>query len=262
MSDPRAAVPTPHIEAPAGAIAERVLLPGDPLRAQWIAENYLTDAQCYNRVRGMFGFTGTYEGVRVSVQGTGMGMPSISIYLTELLRFYGVHTAIRIGSCGALQESVQLRDVLLAISTHTTSAMNRRHFHGIDYAPAANFELLSAAHRIAVERGLPAKVGPMLTSDSFYDDDMATYELLGQHGTLGVEMEGAALYTIAAREGARALCMATVTDHLKRSDEVMSAEDRQLSLREMIELALATLVSTAAGPAAINPARGPVSGTA
>ena len=244
MSEP-SAVPTPHIEARAGAIAERVLLPGDPLRAQWIAENYLSDVQCYNRVRNMFGFTGTYEGVRVSVQGTGMGMPSISIYLTELLRFYGVRTAIRIGSCGALQESVKLRDVLLAISTHTTSGMNRRHFGGIDYAPAADFELLAAAHRIAIERGLPAKVGPMLTSDAFYDDDMRTYEMLGAHGTLGVEMEGAALYTIAAREGARALCMATVTDHLKRPDEIMSADDRQLSLREMVELALATLVATA-----------------
>lgn len=235
-------IPTPHLEAKAGDIAELVLLPGDPLRAQYIADHFLKDAVCYNRVRNMLGYTGTYNGVRVSVQGTGMGMPSISIYLTELLRFYGVTTAIRIGSCGALLESVALRDLVLAISTHTTSNMNRRFFHGIDYAPSADFGLLSTAHRIALERNMPAKVGPVLTSDSFYDDDLEVFNLVGAHGTLAVEMEAAALYTIAAREGARALCIATVSDHLKRH-EVMSAEDRQSSLNEMIELALATLIA-------------------
>jgi purine-nucleoside phosphorylase len=235
-------VPTPHLEARAGEIAELVLLPGDPLRAQFIADNYLRDAVCYNRVRNMLGFTGTYEGVRVSVQGTGMGMPSISIYLTELLRFYGVKTAIRIGSCGALSESVHLRDLILAISAHTTSNMNRRHFNGIDYAPSADFGLLSTAHRVAAERNVAVRVGPILSSDAFYDDDAGTFDLVAAHGTLAVEMEAAALYTIAAREGARALCIATVSDHLKRH-EVMSAEDRQTGMREMIEVALATLIS-------------------
>ena len=235
-------IPTPHLEAKAGDIAELVLLPGDPLRAQYIAENFLDDAVCYNRVRNMLGFTGTYQDVRVSVQGTGMGMPSISIYLTELLRSYGVKTAIRIGSCGALVESVKLRDLVIAISAHTTSNMNRRFFHGIDYAATADFGLLSTAHRIASERAIPARVGPILTSDSFYDDDITVFELVAAHGTLAVEMEAAALYTIAAREGASALCLATVTDHLKHH-EVMSAEDRESSLNEMIELALATLIS-------------------
>ncbi len=235
--------PTPHIEAKPGDIAEFVLLPGDPLRAQYIAETYLTDVVCYNRVRNMLGFTGVFEGTRISVQGTGMGMPSISIYLTELLRFYGVTTAIRIGSCGALLESVGLRDIVLAISAHTTSNMNRRYFNGIDYAASADFGLLSTAHRIATERGLPARVGPILTSDSFYDDDLTTFDLVAAHGTLAVEMEAAALYTIAAREHARALCIATVSDHLK-SHEVMSAEERQTSLNQMIELALATLVAS------------------
>ena len=234
--------PTPHLEAKSGDIAELVLLPGDPLRAQYIAQTYLEDVTCYNRVRNMLGFTGSFNGVRVSVQGTGMGMPSISIYATELLRFYGVKTAIRIGSCGALRESVKLRDVVLAISAHTNSNMNHRYFKGLSYAPSADFGLLRTAHAIAVERNIPAIVGPILTSDSFYDDDASSFDLVAAHGTLAVEMEAAALYTIAAREGARALCMATVSDHLK-THEIMTAEERQTSLDQMIELALATLVA-------------------
>ena len=235
--------PTPHIEAAAGEIAEVVLLPGDPLRAKMIAENFLDRAVCYNTVRNMLGYTGTYKGMRVSVQGTGMGMPSMSIYLTELLRFYGVKTAIRVGSCGALLESVKLRDVVIALSAHTTSGMNRRFFGGIDYAPTANFDLVSAAHRIAAEQGLRSHIGSILSSDAFYDDDVATFELLAKHGTLAVEMEAAALYTIAAREGARALCVATVSDHLK-SHEVMTSEERQLGFSNMVTLALETALST------------------
>ena len=237
-------IPTPHLEARAGEIADVVLLPGDPLRAEWIAETYLEDVHCYNRVRNMFGFTGTYQGVRLSVQGTGMGMPSISIYLTELLRFYGVKTAIRIGSCGAMLDAVKLGDVLLAMSTHTTSNMNNRYFRGVDYAPTANFELLATAHRLANERGLRNHVGSLVTCDAFYDEDESMFALLAAHGTLAAEMEGAALYTIAAREGARALCLATVSDHLT-SHQVMSSEQRQAGLAEMIELALATVVATA-----------------
>ena len=237
-------IPTPHLEAPAGAIADIVLLPGDPLRAQFIAENFLDGAECYNRVRNMLGYTGTYQGTRVSVQGTGMGMPSMSIYVTELLRFYGVKTAIRIGSCGAILPSISLGDVIIALSAHTTSNMNRRYFRGIDYAATASFELASAASGLARERGTAHHVGPVLTSDAFYDDDIETFELVGKHGTLAVEMECAALYTIAAREGARALCMATVSDHLV-SHEVMSSEDRQTGFRAMVELALDTAVASA-----------------
>jgi purine-nucleoside phosphorylase len=236
-------VPTPHLAAAAGDIADTVLLPGDPLRAKMIAGTYLEHAVCYNTVRNMLGFTGTYKGMRISVQGTGMGMPSISIYLTELLRFYKVHTAIRIGSAGALVESVKLRDVCLAISAHTTSAMNKRFFRGIDYAPSANFELLAAANRIAAEKSLRVHTGPILTSDAFYDDDLETFDLLAAHGTLAVEMETAALYTIAAREGARALSVVTVSDHLK-THEVMSSEERQVGFDTMVTLALETALAT------------------
>ena len=235
-------IPTPHLEAPADAIAEVVLLPGDPLRAQFIAENFLDDAQCYNRVRNMLGYTGTYNGVRVSVQGTGMGMPSMSIYVTELLRFYGVKRAIRIGSCGAILPSVKLGDVVIALSAHTTSNMNRRYFRGIDYAATASYSLVRAAVAEATQRGTAHHVGPVLTSDAFYDDDIETFDLVGKHGTLAVEMECAALYTIAAREGAQALCMATVSDHLVHH-EVMSSEERQIGFRSMVELALATAVA-------------------
>lgn len=233
--------PTPHLSALPGEIAPIVLLPGDPLRAEFIADTYLQGARCHNRVRNMLGFTGTYEGIPVSVQGTGMGIPSISIYVTELLRFHGVHTAIRIGSCGALRDEVQLRDVVLASSAHTNSAVNRRHFRGIDYAPTSDFGLLATAHRIAGERHLRTHVGPVYTSDLFYDDDPEVFALLAAHGTLAVEMEAAALLTIAAREGARALCIATVSDHIIRH-EAASAEERQTGFSAMVELALETAV--------------------
>ena len=236
-------IPTPHLEAAAGEIAEIVLLPGDPLRAQFIAENFLDNATCYNRVRNMLGFTGTYQGVRVSVQGTGMGMPSISIYTTELMRFYGVKTAIRIGSCGAILPSVKLGDVIIALSAHTTSNMNRRYFRGIDYAATASYDLVRAAADAATASGIAHHVGPILTGDAFYDDDTSTFELLGKHGTLAVEMECAALYTIAAREGARALGMATVSDHLL-NHEVMSSEERQTGLVSMVRLALDTAIAS------------------
>lgn len=235
-------IPTPHLEAPAGAIADLVLLPGDPLRAQFIADNFLDDAQCYNRVRNMLGYTGTYRGVRVSVQGTGMGMPSMSIYVTELFRFYGVKTAIRIGSCGAILPSVALGDVIIALSAHTTSNMNRRYFGGIDYAATASFDLATTAAALARARGAAHHVGSVLTTDAFYDDDIETFDLVGKHGTLAVEMECAALYTIAAREGARALCLATVSDHLV-SHEVMTSAERQTGFQSMVELALDTAIA-------------------
>lgn len=235
--------PTPHNAAQPGDIAERILLPGDPLRAKVIAEAFFTDAVCFNQVRNMLGYTGTYKGERVSVMGTGMGVPSISIYATELFRFYGVTTAIRVGSCGALREEIALRDVVIAMTAHTNSSHNQRRFGGgIDFCPTADYGLLSTAHRIATERGLRAHVGAIMSSDSFYDDDVDRYAKLVDHGTLAVEMECSALYTIAAGHGGKALCLATVSDHLVHHG-VLTAEERQTGFMEMAELALETLIA-------------------
>jgi purine-nucleoside phosphorylase len=236
-------VPTPHIAANAGDISDAILLPGDPLRAEFIAQTFLTDVTCYSRVRNMLGFTGTYEGRRVSVQGTGMGMPSITIYVTELMRFYGVKTAIRVGSAGGLQEKVKLRDVVIAMSAHTNSNMTSRYFDGIQFAPTANFELLRAAVDLAGKTDMAWHVGSIFTSDSFYDDNPDTFTLLAKHGALAVEMECAALYTIAAREQARALCIATVSDHLI-THEMASTEERQTGFMAMAKLALDTIIAT------------------
>ena len=205
-----------HIGAQPGDIAERVLMPGDPLRAKWIAETYLEDAKCYSQVRGMFGFTGKWQGVDVSVQGSGMGMPSASIYAHELINDYGVKTLIRVGSCGALTEDLQLRDVIAASGSATDSNMNRMRFDGlIDYAPVADFGLLRTAVEVAERRGIPMRVGPILAADAFYTDRPDLYDTLADYGVLAVEMESAALYTIAMRFRARALTMLTVCDHIK-----------------------------------------------
>jgi purine-nucleoside phosphorylase len=237
--------PTPHIAAQPGEIADAVLLPGDPLRAQVVAETFFEGVTCYTKIRNMLGFTGTYKGRRISVQGTGMGVPSISIYVTELMRFYGVKTAIRIGSCGALRNDVQLRDVVIASSAHYTTSMIERWYPGIHFAPTADFDLLAAAHRISAEQKMSTRVGPILTSDCFYDDDVEMFKALAATGTLAVEMECAALYTIAAREGAKALCVATVSDHLVHH-EFASAEERQTGFLDMARLALDTVVATTA----------------
>jgi purine-nucleoside phosphorylase len=235
--------PTAHIEAQAGDVADAVLLPGDPLRAKAIAERYLEDASCYNRVRNMLGFTGTYRGRRISVQGTGMGMPSIAIYATELMRFYGVRTAIRVGSCGAMQDHVGLRDIVVATAAHTDSAMNRIHFRGIDFAPAADVHLVTTAARLASERGLRTHVGTILSSDNFYDPDEEVGQALVRHGVLAVEMESAVLYRIAMAHRARALCVASVSDHLLRHEEV-SATERETGFMAMAEIALDTVLET------------------
>ena len=230
-----------HIGAGPGDIAERVLLPGDPLRAKWIAENFLADARCYTQVRGMLGFTGTYQGVPVSVQGTGMGQPSASIYAHELLTEYGVRTLIRVGSCGALSETLRLRDVIAASGASTDSAMNRVRFAGlVDYAPVADFSLLHAAVHAAEERGIPVTVGPILAEDAFYSDRPDLYDTLAAYGVLAIEMETAALYTIAARHGARALTLLTVSDHI-RTGERCTAEEREQTFRQMVEIAVAVL---------------------
>jgi purine-nucleoside phosphorylase len=232
-----------HIGAQPGEIADRVLLPGDPLRAKWIAETYLEDAKCYSTVRNMFGFTGTYHGVRVSVQGTGMGMPSASIYSHELINEYGVNTLIRVGSCGALSESIKLRDVIAAIGSSTDSNMNRMRFDGlIDYAPVADFGLLRKSVEVAEARGIPMHVGPILAADAFYTDRPDLYDTLADYGVLAVEMESAALYTIAARFKARALTILTVSDHIKTGEHT-TAQEREQTFGQMVEVALDTVVA-------------------
>ncbi|MFG2037972.1 purine-nucleoside phosphorylase [Dactylosporangium sp. NPDC048998] len=232
-----------HIGAEPGQIAERVLLPGDPLRAKWIAETYLKDARCYSTVRNMLGFTGTFDGVEVSVQGSGMGMPSASIYAHELINDYGVKALIRVGSCGAIQDSLKLRDVVAAIGSSTDSNMNRARFDGlIDYAPVADFGLLRTAVDVAAEKGISMRVGPILAADAFYTDRPDLYDRLADYGVLAVEMESAALYTIAARFGARALTLLTVSDHIKTGERT-TAQEREQTFGQMVEVALQTIIA-------------------
>jgi purine-nucleoside phosphorylase len=232
-----------HISAQPGEIAPRVLLPGDPLRAQWIAETFLERAECYSKVRGMLGFSGTYRGVDVSVQGSGMGMPSASIYAHELINEYGVQSLIRVGTCGALSETLRLRDVVAAIGASTDSAMNRLRFDGlIDYAPLADFGLLRTAVDDAASRGVTMTVGPIFAADAFYTDRPELYDRLAQYGVLAVEMESAALYTIAARFRVRALTLLTVSDHIK-TGEHSTARERQETFAQMVDIALDTIVA-------------------
>lgn len=230
-----------HIGADEGAIAERILLPGDPLRAQYIAKTYLDDPVCYNEVRGMYGFTGTYKGVPVSVQGTGMGVPSISIYVQELLQSYGVKTLVRVGTCGAIQKDTKVRDVILAMSASTDSSVNRLRFGNIDYAPTADFSLLYRAYEIAKARKTPVKVGNVFTADLFYSDGVADMEQWAKYGVLAVEMESAALFTLAAAFQARALSILTVSDHIL-TGEATTAEERQNTFHDMMEIALETVI--------------------
>ncbi len=228
-----------HIEAKPGEIAESILLPGDPLRAKFIAENYLTDAKLYNNVRGMLGYTGYYKGKRVSVQGTGMGLPSISIYLHELMRDYGVQKLMRIGTCGTINPQVNLKDVVLGQASSTDNAMNLIRFDGMSFAPIADFELLQAAYEVAKTKNLNVKVGNVLASDTFYNDSYIQdpYQKWRDFGVLVVEMESAALYTLAAKYGRQALTLLTVSDSLL-TGEKCSAEERQLTFTQMIEIAL------------------------
>jgi purine-nucleoside phosphorylase len=231
-----------HLAAAPGQIASRILLPGDPLRAQWIAENYLQDAECYSRTRNMLGFTGTYKGERVSVQGTGMGAPSISIYVQELFQDYDVQVAIRVGTCGSIQPHIKLRDVLLAQAASSDSGMNRRALGGLDFAPIADFGLLKRAHEVAEARGSSVVVGGVGSMDVFYDTS-DSIEKLSAHGVMALEMEASALYTLAARFGRRALAVLSVTD-IVGSHEALSQADRETSLREMVEIALDTAITS------------------
>ncbi|TCT19062.1 purine-nucleoside phosphorylase [Melghiribacillus thermohalophilus] len=233
-----------HIGAKKGDIADKILLPGDPLRAKHIAENFLENVYCYNEVRGMYGYTGTYKGKKVSVQGTGMGVPSISIYVNELIQEYDVQTLIRVGTCGALQKDVRVRDVILASTSTTDSQMNRMVFGGIDFAPAADFELLKHAYEAGNEKGLKLRVGNVFTSDSFYRDNaMELFELLAKYNVLAVEMETTALYTLAAKFNRKALSVLTVSDHVITGEET-TAQERQTTFNDMIEIALEAAIQS------------------
>lgn len=232
---------TAHISAQPGDIAETVLMPGDPLRAKWIAETYLTDPVCYSSVRNMYGYTGEYRGHRISIQGSGMGMPSASIYAHELLAEYGVKTLVRVGSAGALAEKLQLRDVVAGIGAASDSSMNRMRFEGmIDYAPVADFGLLRDSVDIAEQQNKNIHVGQILSSDVFYNEHPDLYRKLAEYGVLAVEMEAAALYTLAAKFDARALALVTISDHLVH-DTHLSSEDRERSFADMVEIALAAV---------------------
>ncbi len=228
---------TIHIGAKKGDIAPTVLMPGDPYRAKWAAETFLKDARCVNEVRGMLGFTGTWQGHPVTIQGSGMGMPSLSIYANELIKDYDVQTLIRIGSCGGMQKDVRIRDVILAMTASTLSTPSRGIFKELNFAPCADYGLLSAAQQAAEAKGVPTHVGGIYSSDVFYDERPDLNEQMMRHGILGVEMEAAELYNLAARHGRRALAVLTVSDHLI-THEALPTEDRERSFGDMVEIAL------------------------
>ncbi len=231
-----------HIGANKGDIADVVLLPGDPLRAQFIAENYLSNPVQYNKVRGMYGYTGTYKGMPVSVQGSGMGIPSISIYAHELINNYGVQRLMRIGSCGSMQEHVKIRDLVFGMASSHDSAINDRRFPDMTYAPIADYGLLEKAVNTAREKGYRHHVGNILSTDLFYNDDLELWKQWAAFGVLAVEMEAAALYTLASKFGVQALTMLTVSDHLVTGEQT-SSEEREKTFTQMMEVALETAVS-------------------
>jgi purine-nucleoside phosphorylase len=224
-----------HIAAQPGDIAPTVLMPGDPLRARWIAETFLDDARCYSEVRGMYGYTGTWQGRAVSVQGSGMGQPSLAIYANELFREYDVQSVVRVGSCGALTERLAIRDLVIASGACTDSSMNRIAFEGLDYAPVADFGLLRDAAAAAPE----AHVGLIFSSDSFYAARPELVSRMVDYGVLAVEMEASALYTLAAKHGRRALAICTVSDHIVTGEET-SAQEREQTFGRMVEVALSS----------------------
>ena len=226
-----------HIGAKAGEIAETVLMPGDPYRARWAAQKFLQDPVLVNEVRGMLGYTGTWRGHKVTIHGSGMGMPSMSIYATELMKDFGAQTLIRIGSAGALQPHVKLRDVVIAQTASTCGSPSRSIFKELNFAPCADFGLLAAAHQAALKIGVPVHVGGIYSSDTFYDERQDLSDQLQRHGTLCVEMEAAELYTLAARYGRRALAVLTISDHIL-THEALPADQRETSFAAMVEVAL------------------------
>ena len=227
-----------HLGAAAGAIAPVVLLPGDPLRAKWIAERFLDDAHCYSEVRGMLGFTGTWHGRPVSVQGSGMGQPSLAIYVNELFAEYDVQSVVRVGSCGALTERLALRDIVIGSGACTDSSMNRITFEGLDYAPVADFGLLRASVEAAELRGTAVHVGLLFSGDSFYASRPELKTRMAEYGVLAIEMEASALYTLAAKHGRKALAICTVSDHMVTGEQAPALE-REQTYGDMVEIALA-----------------------
>ncbi|SHI78221.1 purine-nucleoside phosphorylase [Rubritalea squalenifaciens DSM 18772] len=228
---------TPHLEARLGDFAETVLLPGDPLRAQFIAESFLSNSKQVTGIRNMLGFTGEFEGKRISVMGSGMGIPSISIYATELINHYGVKNLIRVGSCGAIAPDIQLRDIIIGIGASTDSGVNRARFAGLDYAATADYTMLSATTKAAGELDIPVQVGNLFSADLFYHPDHTLFDTMEKMNILAVEMEAAGLYGVAAEYGAKALAICTVSDHIRRQEQLSPAE-RQSSFSEMIQIAL------------------------
>jgi purine-nucleoside phosphorylase len=226
-----------HIQAKKGEIAETVLLPGDPMRAKWIADTFLKDIIQYNDVRGMLGFTGTYKGEKISVQGTGMGIPSTLIYCTELITEYGVKNLIRVGSAGSYQKEVKIRDIVLAMAASTNSGLNTIRFNGADFAPTASFKLFQKAIEVAKEKNIPVKAGGILSSDEFYADEFESYKKWADYGVLCVEMETAGLYTVAAKHNVNALAILTISDSLVTKERT-TADEREQTFKEMIEIAL------------------------
>ncbi len=232
---------TPHINAEAGAFAKTVLFPGDPLRAKFIAETFLEDVKQVTDVRNMFGFTGTYKGKKVSVMGSGMGIPSCSIYATELITEYGVENIIRVGTCGAVSPDVKVLDVIIGMGASTDSAVNRTRFKGYDFAAIADYGLLRKAVESAEAKEISVKVGNIYSADLFYTPEPDMFDLMEKYNILGVDMEAAGLYGVAAEFGPKALTILTVSDHI-RTGEKTSAEERQTSFKEMILVALDSLL--------------------
>ncbi|MFT4925850.1 MAG: purine-nucleoside phosphorylase [Phenylobacterium sp.] len=228
---------TPHINAELGDFAETVLMPGDPLRAKHIAENFLTDAKQITSVRNMFGYTGRYKGKPVSIMGSGMGIASISIYATELVKFLGVKNLIRIGSCGGIKSDVKLRDVVIGMGATTDSPVNNNRLKGLNYSAIASYPLLEKAVKASAELGIHAKVGNIFTTDTFYHTDDSIYALLDKHGILAVEMEAAGLYGVAAEYGVNAIAICTVSDHVV-TGEALPSDERQNSFDDMVRIAL------------------------
>ena len=234
-------MPTPHIEAQAGDFAKSVFMPGDPLRAKFIAENFLTDAKCVTKVRNMFGYTGTYKGKPVSVMGSGMGIPSVSIYATELYKDYGVENIIRVGSCGAVRDDIKIRDIVIGMAASTDSNVNRQRFYNLDFASCADYSLLKKVVDAAEKLEKPVHVGNIFSADLFYTPLPEVFATMEKYGVLAVEMEAAGLYGVAAEYGKKALTVLTVSDHIKTGEQTTSAE-RETTFKDMIELTLESLL--------------------
>jgi purine-nucleoside phosphorylase len=234
-------MPTPHIEAQAGDFAKTVLMPGDPLRAKFIAENFLENVKCVTRVRNMFGYTGTYKGKPISVMGSGMGIPSVSIYATELYKDYGVESIIRIGSCGAVRDDIKVRDIVIGMAASTDSNVNRQRFSNVDFAATADFSLLKSVVDTAERLNQDIRVGNIFTADLFYTPQPEMFATMEKYGILAVEMEAAGLYGVAAEYGKKALTVLTVSDHIKTGEQT-TADERETTFKDMMELTLESIL--------------------